>query len=158
MYLSCIGLVLSLLVSSCMSPHHSIGVLYGKCFFKTVSYSRTQLVTRSPQSCLGTARNCERQDQRRVVKRKQFDLRQLVAQLDDICIVLWVSVLIIQLAVASPYKGLQIASATAESRNELFWSGFSQNVFFMGMMEPQNNFGPTFLGFTPQNRLFCPTP
>ena len=59
---------------------------------------------------------------------------------------------------ASPYKGLQIASATAKSRNERFWFGFSQNVFFMGMMEPQNNFGPTFLGFTPQNRLFCPTP
>ena len=25
-------------------------------------------------------------------------------------------------------------------------------------MEPQKNFGPNFLGFTPQNRLFCPTP
>ena len=59
---------------------------------------------------------------------------------------------------ASPYKGLQIASATAESRNERFWSGFSQNVFSMGMMEHQKNVGPIFLGFTPQNRLFCPTP
>ena len=25
-------------------------------------------------------------------------------------------------------------------------------------MEPQKNFGPNFLGFTPKNRLFCPTP
>ena len=71
-------------------------------------------------------------------------LIQLVAQPDDLSdIDIWMSMSIIQLVAATPYRRLQIALTTAESLNVRFWSGFSRIVFLMGIIEPQKKSLPS---------------
>ena len=65
-------------------------------------------------------------------------------------IYIWISVMIIQLAVATPYSRQQIMLATAEGWIDCFGPIFLQNVFFICLRKPQKKWGHFLWVFSPQ--------